>query len=57
MSKIKVTDIGFVNDYGKDDEVEFDTWNMHELAECWLDFCVEAGVITYIRSLEVEEND
>jgi hypothetical protein len=56
MSKIKVTDIGFFNRDGEEDETEFDTWDQSELADCWFDFCFENGIIAYVVSKEVEED-
>ncbi len=45
---MKVTQIGFINKEGKEDEVEFDTVDPVEVADLWLEFCCENGLIAYI---------
>ena len=46
------TNIGFKNGT-RSDETQFDTTNRKELAELWLYFCIENGLIEYIEQTEV----
>ena len=42
---IPVTNISFVNAYGRDEETQFDTQDEKELAQLWWEFCREEGLI------------
>lgn len=57
MSRIKVTNLGFINRDGNPDETQFDTWDETEIALCWYDFCCENGILVWQISKEVEEDD
>ena len=52
---MKVTRIGFINAEGKEDETEFDTIDRAEIADLWLEFCIENGIIAYVEDDEDNE--
>lgn len=35
------------------DETQFDTTDRQEIAELWLEFCIENGFIDYIEEVEI----
>ena len=43
--KMKITNIGFINEDGKEDETQFDTHDEEELARLWWIFCKENKLI------------
>lgn len=57
MAKKMATNISFWNrEYEGEDETQFDTTDFSELAECWLTFCCENGLVG-LEEVEIEEDE
>lgn len=57
MGKYMVTKIRFLNENGKWDETEFDSWDEHEVAALFLDFLEENGLVERECTFEDEPVD
>ena len=53
---IPVTNISFVNAYGREDETQFDTQDEEMLAQLWWMFCREEGLIDVEKGMADYEN-